>query len=358
MDDEFLLDDNDGELDETGYYQNNEENDEEDPVSEDDVGTEDEVDPEEKAKSYGGKLSEFEMKCILGYDDVVATAKQSGDDGLMSALLTIVGTNPSHASSKVVADITRSILGRSGHNRMTNNIYTDNQALSGVDVDEDFLGDDGTSRFNQEFTEEARRLITDFIEYLANRDLSKDSVFSRNRKQRNIPALVIFLFSANLYNLIINIPTMPKVYDDQINNAFQVIMKNKFDLVEQLAREYEARGRQKVADRVRRMGISWFDREPAEIRILAEFADLELTYEDVVLYREYRLKFMNTSKTITQDYISDLIEVVIDEEAGVYERLKDKTRSEAIADVKQIWKQWTEENASDSDLAKKIIWKS
>jgi predicted RNase H-like HicB family nuclease len=38
--------------------------------------------------------------------------------------------------------------------------------------------------------------------------------------------------------------------------------------------------------------------------------------------------------------------------------LKDKTRSEAIADVKQVWKKWIAENAQDSDLAKKIIWKS
>ena len=46
------------------------------------------------------------------------------------------------------------------------------------------------------------------------------------------------------------------------------------------------------------------------------------------------------------------------EEAGIYEKLKDKTRSEAIADVKQVWKKWIAENAQDSDLAKKIIWKS
>jgi hypothetical protein len=151
---------------------------------------------------------------------------------------------------------------------------------------------------------------------------------------------------------------MPKEYDDQINNAFQVIMKTKYDIVEQLAREYEARGRQAVADRVRKMGLSWFDREPAEIRILSEYSDLELTYEDVQLYREYRAKFTNASKSITQDMISDLIEVYQDPEAGIYEKLKDKTRSEAIADVKQVWKQWIAENAQDSELAKKIIWKS
>ena len=52
-----------------------------------------------------------------------------------------------------------------------------------------------------------------------------------------------------------------------------------------------------------------------------------------------------------------MIEVVIDAEAGIYERLKDKTRSEAISDVKQVWKNWIKENAEDSELGKKIIWK-
>ena len=79
-----------------------------------------------------------------------------------------------------------------------------------------------------------------------------------------------------------------------------------------------------------------------------------LTYDDVVLYREFRSKFTNTSKTITQDTISDLIEVYQDPEAGIYEKLKDKTRSEAISDVKQVWKNWISDNARDSDLAKKF----
>jgi len=53
-----------------------------------------------------------------------------------------------------------------------------------------------------------------------------------------------------------------------------------------------------------------------------------------------------------------LIEVVVDKKAGIYERLKDKTRSEAIADVKQIYKDWSKDNKVDSDLATKIIWKN
>ena len=76
----------------------------------------------------------------------------------------------------------------------------------------------------------------------------------------------------------------------------------------------------------------------------------------MVVYREFRSRFTNISKSITQDVISDLIEVVIDEEAGIYEKLKDKTRAEAIADVKQVYKNWSKDNAAE-DLANKVIWK-
>jgi hypothetical protein len=51
-----------------------------------------------------------------------------------------------------------------------------------------------------------------------------------------------------------------------------------------------------------------------------------------------------------------MIEVVLDKDAGIYERLKDKTRSDAIADVKQVYKDWAKDNQSDSDLAEHIIW--
>ena len=112
-----------------------------------------------------------------------------------------------------------------------------------------------------------------------------------------------------------------------------------------------------MADRVRKLQLSWFNKEPAEIRSSAEYSDLELTYDDVLVYREYRSRFTNTSRAITQDIISDMIEVVIDKEAGVYERLKDKTRSDAISDVKQVYKDWSKNNPDDSELATKIIWK-
>jgi len=351
MDDEYLIDDNE-ELEEEGYFQNSPDED-----VDEDVGSEEEEDEGLIEEEYGGKLGEQELKFLLGYDDIVSIGKRQDDNTMLDLLTVLVSANPQHSSQKTINDVVRSILGKTGKNRVTNSVYTPDEPLSGQDVDEDFLGDD-TSSFNKEFVEEARNLIAEFVYYLANRDLSKDSVFSRRRKLRQIPALIIFLFSSGLYDLILNCPTMPKEYDDQINNAFQIIMRTKYDIVEALARKYEELGRQKVADRVRKMGLSWFEREPAEIRIVSDYSDLELTYDDVQVYREFRSKFTNTSKTITQDTISDLIEVYQDPEAGIYEKLKDKTRSEAIADVKQVWKKWIAENAQDSDLAKKIIWKS
>jgi hypothetical protein len=355
MDDEYLIDDAE-ELNEDGYFNNSEEQEDENP---EEFEEELKENPEDVTldESQKGKLTERELDFILKYDDIKKEGKAAGDNMLLDMLTIIVASNPQHSSQKTINDLVRSILGKTGKNRVTNSIYTPDEMLSGQDVDEDFLGDDA-SKFNRELIEEARSLIADFIDFLANRDLSKDSAFSKRRKLRQIPAFIIFLFSSGLYDLILNCPTMPKEYDDQINHAFQVIMKTKYDIVEQLAREYEARGRQIVADRVRKLGLAWFDREPAEIRILSDYQDLGLTYDDVVLYREFRSKFTNTSKTITQDTISDLIEVYQDPEAGIYEKLKDKTRSEAISDVKQVWKNWISDNARDSDLAKKIIWKS
>ena len=160
-----------------------------------------------------------------------------------------------------------------------------------------------------------------------------------------------------MYDLIIDCPTMPEEYATQIKEALNKIMKSKYDIVEELAKRYDEMGRPAIAARVRKMGTAWFSKEPAEIRSSSEYADLDLTYDDILVYREYRSKFTNTSRAITQDVISDLIEVVIDKDARVYERLKDKTRSDAISDVKQVYKEWSKDNPVDSELATKIIWK-
>ena len=73
-------------------------------------------------------------------------------------------------------------------------------------------------------------------------------------------------------------------------------------------------------------------------------------------YREFRPRYVNASKNITQELISDMIEVVL-VPGKIYEKLKDKTRFDAISDVKQVYKDWSANNAVDSELASKIIWK-
>jgi predicted acetyltransferase len=52
-----------------------------------------------------------------------------------------------------------------------------------------------------------------------------------------------------------------------------------------------------------------------------------------------------------------MIDVVVEKEAGIYEKLKDKTRSDAIADVKQVYKDWAKEYREGLDVANKVIWK-
>ena len=149
---------------------------------------------------------------------------------------------------------------------------------------------------------------------------------------------------------------MPPEYASQIKNALEVIQKEKYNIVDELARRYEAEGRPKVAERVRQMGLGWFDKEPNEIRTTSAYSDLGLTLDDVLIYKEYRGKFINASKNITQDLISDLIEVVIDPESMIYEKLKDKTRADAISDVKDVWKRWDKETSGNSELSTKVIW--
>ncbi len=357
LDDDYELNDFDDseDLDESAYYQGPEEDTDQDESEED----EEELKAESRkvdASIYKGKLTKTEIEFSSSYDDIINAGRTNKDNAIEDAATIIVWANPKHTSATTVGSILKELFHKQGHSRMVNSIYTPDSVLRGEDVDMDFTQDDD-SGFNQRFAKEARDQIARFVEYLSTRDLSKDSVISRRRKERQLPAFIIFLFSSGMYDLIMNCPTMPKEYADQINRAFERLTKTKYEIVEDLAKKYEEMGRPKVAERVRKAGLSWFDKEPAEIRTTSEYADLDLTYDDVVIYREYRSKFMNSSKVITQDVISDLIEVVIDSEAGVYEKLKDKTRAESIADVKQVYKTWSKDNPLDSELATKVIWK-
>lgn len=359
MEDDYLLED-DEELIEDGFYGPQDapkpSDDDDDSDSSSDSDDEKSSPNDIDVSKYKNKLTKREAWLITAYDDVVAAGKKS-ENAILDAAYTVVSANPRHTSQSTISLIVNEMFGKQGHSRMSNSIYTPDTPLKGEDLDID-LDLDEDYGFNRVFAEEAREQIARFIDYLANRDLSKDSVVSKKRKQRQIPAFIIFLFSSGMYDLVINCPTMPKVYQDQISRAMEEITKAKYDVVEELARKYEDLGRQKVADRVRKMQLAWFVKEPAEIRTSSEYSDLDLTYDDVVVYREYRGRFTNTSKAITQDVISDYIEVVIDEEAGVYEKLKDKTRSDAIADVKQVYKEWAKNNTPvDSEVASRVIWK-
>lgn len=360
MEDDYLLDEED--LDNQGFIGSDEtgdsDDDDDDSEGSGDIIEGDEEDRKSKVdeSQYGGKMTKDELWLSTAYDDIVAAGKADKDNAIENAVTTIVWANPKHTSVNTVGNIIKDLFHKQGHSRMVNSLYTPDSPLRGEDVDSDFRDEDD-SGFNKAYAEEARNQIARFIEFLASRDLSKDSIISKRRKQRQIPAFIIFLFSSGMYDLIVECPTMPEEYATQVKEAMRKIMKAKYDIVEDLAKKYEELGRPAVADRVRKLQLSWFNKEPAEIRSAAEYSDLELTYEDVLVYREFRSKFTNTSRAITQDIISDMIEVVIDKDAGVYERLKDKTRSDAISDVKQVYKDWSKNNPDDSELATKIIWK-
>lgn len=365
-DDDYLLDEDDGLA--ASYYEEPEDDSKEE--EDEDIDFEDEgEDIEVDNSNYEGKMTKREIDMSTFYDNISASSRKnknrvsfdSGifDGNLVDAVTNVLNAIPANTSSATVTFMTNEVFNTQSHNRIPSSVYVPDKPLSASDLPEEF-GGTGDNGFNEEFARAAREHIAKFVEYLANRDLSKDSITSKRRKQRQLPAFIIFLFSSNLYDLILNCPTMPEEYDKQINAAFSKIQDLQYEIVEQLAQRYESKGRQKVADRVRKMGLEWFDKknEPAEIRNRAGYADLELTYEDIQDYREFRPKFTNASRSITQELISEFIEVVI-EPGKIYENLgeKTKTRALAIEDVKQVYKEWSEENPIDSSFANKIIWK-
>ena len=309
---------------------------------------------EAEAKKH---MTEREIWLESAYDDIVAANKNSKDTALQDTVMNILMANPMHTSMSTRSSILKDLFQKQGHNRMVNSVYTSDTPIRGADIEIELDNVIDSTGFNIKFTEAAREYIAQFVGYLADRDLSKESINSRKRKEKQLPAFIIFMFSSGMYDLLINCPTMPEEYASQIDHALKEITKSKYDVVEALAVAYEEAGRQKVADRVRQMQLSWFENEPAQLRTLKTFKDLELTYEDVVIYKQYRSRWVNVSKAITQDTISNLIEVVEDKDAGIYYKLKDKTRSEAISDVKQVLKEWSKNNKYPSDLSEGIIFK-
>lgn len=336
---------------ESDYILQEDEDDRDDPFSLDEEELDEGDEVKIKAAEYEGKLTEYEIHCITEYNNIMKA------DDLEDAAAAVLSVNPQHNSSLTVNYILKEMFGKQGHNRMQNLQFTPLGLVTGRDIDA-VLEEDDSSEFNDQLREAWKDQIARFVNYLATRDLSKDSAVSARKKQRQLPAFIIFLFSSDFYSFITNCPTMPKVYQDQINLAFKRLNEMKQSVVDELADAYDKAGRPKVAERVRDRGISWFNKEPAEIRGAAEYRDLELTQDDVNIYREYRPKYTNISVSLTQDVISSYIRVVEDEKKGISRQLKDKTRADAIADVKKLYNEWAKTQGKESEeLAKQLIFR-
>lgn len=362
MDDEdFLLDE--GEDVEEGYFIP--------PSEEEDEDLDDELVETGRVRrtkaelaEFAGKLTERELDMSNKYtliktsDDKnlekVVDARMPGN--VIDAVRNILSSDPINTSAQKIESDIKDVFNLQGHNRIPASIYSPNRRMRSSDLG-DYYGNIDDDGFNEELIKEARLQVEEFIGYLANRDLSKDTGMSRKQKQKNIPAFIIFLFNAGMYDLILDCPTMPPEYDKQIKNAFKKLYQRKYDVIEELAKKYEEMGRQELADKVRSWNIRFFDLEPNQILARSSLAYLNITPEEIALYKEYRPRYLNASNSITQETISDMIEVVIDEKAGLYEKLKDKTKSKAIEEVKSLYKEWCKNNYGNSELADKIIWK-
>lgn len=347
-DDDFLLEDEDDEM----YYppEESEEGDEDDVGESEENGDSTKID----TSLYKGQLSDNEIWLIGAYSDI-QRCKEADE-----AATIILSANPQHTSSFTISRIVLDMFQKQGHTRMQATQYSAGP-LKGSDmkslVDEEH--DDLDADINTEILDETKKMVNEFVGYLVNRDLSEDSVVSKKRKLRQLPAFIIFLFSSGLYDFILNCSNMPSEYQEQINFALKKINQTKFDILEDMAKKYEEAGRPKIAKKAREMGLSWFYREPAELRLSAEFKDLNITSNDIEIYREFRPKYTNLTSALTQDVISNYIEVVVDSKKGIYEKLKDKTRSEAINDVKRVFKEWTAQyQPENSELANKLIFKN
>ena len=281
------------------------------------------------ARSYEGVLNTLEIDMVDAYNRIA----NCGD--VEEAGLIIVSNIPKHTSKATQFSIVRQLFHRQGHSRMQGTKYVPLSLMSGHDMDKAIGEGESDDHYNEEVFARNKNLIERFIKYLAERDLSRDSKVSRAKKQRLIPAFIIYLFSTGTFGYIIDCPTMPPEYQELINRALKGIEKTRYRLVDELAEEYEKAGRPAVADRVRSEGLGWFSREPMEIYGAARYRDLELTKDDIAIYRKYRGKFVNTTNAITQEVISDYIYVIQDLRKGTYQKLKDKTRAEAISDAKK-----------------------
>ncbi len=353
--DDFFLDENDDDLDSSYIV----------PSMGEDDDSSDEEGGEEAPRKRGGttkstdvslyenKLSEREIEMQKKYDDIMKLQK---DTDIRTTAEIILNVNPNNQSTFFVQQVLKGIFNAQGHNRMTSGYVQVGQRLNADEV-AGILGEDVVEEMDT-LKSIAAKQVADFIEYLTTitMDLSEDSAVSKKKKLRYLPAFIIFLFSSNLYSLITQCPTMPPIYQKQIDRAFESLSREKTKLVEDLAKAYEDAGRPEVAAAVREAGIHWFRKEPKEILGIKKYKDLNLDLQDVKIYKEFRTKYNNISTSITQEVISDYIEVVLDEKKGITEKLKDKTRTQAVDDVKRLYIDWAKENTDNANLASQLVY--
>lgn len=372
MNEDYLLDEDEDDLD--SQIIDNTGDDDEEGAGEDEGGSESgsgslisvskNSGPAAKSSDYKGRMTDLEIEMSSLYNNVALSNQKNRDKvkiggrvfdaNIVDAVVNVLKADPKNTSSLTIKNFEMTLFHNQAHTSIVASVYQPEMLRS------DELGDEfgGTEdpEFNEKFKNALKDQVDRFVKYLAGRDLSRDSIRSRNYKRRQLPAFIIYLFSSGLYDLVMNCPSMPPEYQSQIDNAMKRLNQNKYNLVEDLAKAYEERKKPDLAEAVRRLNLAWFNREPAELTTLKTFKNLNITPEDVLLYKEYRSKFMNLTKSITLDVISKLILVVLDKDAGIYEELKDKTRTDAINDVKQLYKKWSSENPIDSELSDEIIW--
>lgn len=352
-------DDGDDLSENDGTYEDYEDSGDEDSEEGDDTSS----DNEEDSNFIG--ITNLELKYIHDYDRITALEKNlrsktgpAAESAKEELVKILISAHPVHTSGSTVESIKKVLLMKQGkdHKRLSGSVYKGSQ-LNSEDV-KDFEGggsSDEDYRINTAVTEEATRLVDRFFAYLLTLPNPKDDEFTKRIKRRHIPAFIIFLFNAGLYNLLPGCNNIPPAYKKQIDSAFDKMNKSRMQIIEDIIKEYEAAGRHEVANKVREVQMSWFNREPAKLKTSAWGKELNLTDDDIRIYKKYRNKYLNIT-SVAQQVISEYIQVIINEDAGIYEKLKDKTRGEAIVKVKNLWKEWVKDQGITSDVARKIIW--
>lgn len=350
MNEDYLLSDEDDEFDESSYFEPVED---EDDSEDSDFESSDEPSEGERETDESVykdvQLDDYEVKLIKAYD-IISNIKEGEEGSLEAVLTTVLEHNPSHSSSTTVNYIIREMFNTQGHSRRQNSVYDGNIMTS-----DDIAGDDEDTEMNERLTQFYQNVINQFVEYLANRDLSTDTVVSRKRKQRHLPAFIILLFFSGLYGYIAHCPSMPKVYQDEIDYAFRKIQEEKEKLVTDLSVRYEDAGRHELAKKVRELGTGFFSYEPKVLQTNAQFRDLGITEKDLEIYREFRPKWVNMSGSVTQEVISSYIRVCENEKKGMFYELKDKTRGDAITDVKVLFMDWAKDRGTEQYEAAKFF---